>query len=61
MPSGNRTQPLGDNPPNLFVVDWFSNPDHEDVNLVNPVASVPGSDANVALFNGSDTDQFEKR
>ena len=38
--SGARPQSVGANPPNIFVMDWFSDPNHDDVNLVNPIYKV---------------------
>jgi len=53
--SGNRPQPIGNSPVNIFVFDSFSSPNHLDLNLNNPLfgnANLdPDGDQNVALFN----------
>ena len=53
--SGNRPQPVGDSPVNLFLFDSFSSPNHLDLNLNNPLfgnANLdPDGDQNVALFS----------
>ena len=53
--SGNRPQPIGDSPVNLFVFDSFSSPNHLDLNLNNPLFGNtnldPDGDQNVALFS----------
>ncbi len=53
--SGNRPQPVGDSPVNLFVVDFFSSPNHRDLNLNNPLfgntALDPDADRDVAYFD----------
>lgn len=56
--TGARPQSLGANPPNIFVVDWFSNPNHDDVNLENPIDGITARNIPIVVDNKLDLESL---